>query len=122
MLEQFDNNTQIKLIEKIQEDVVYILECLVKDYTGEAKSELTDIVKWINSTSALRQEYRTYIMEALDKLLTAMRNDSNDRDARTNLIKIRHQLHNTLLSLKGEKPFYNYADVIEVAPPLHLTA
>lgn len=91
------------------EELVYILECLVKDLTGEAKSEISLLIGKIAVDVDCPAEVRKIISDGLESVLDCFRVDNYDRDARSQLITIRRQIRNTLSALEGGSSLYNYA-------------
>lgn len=97
-------------MEQIQEDVVYIIECLVQDYTGEAKGEIGGLIDTINAMEALDTGYREALLASLGKILRELRVLDPDGNARSELVTLRRKITNTRMQLLGATPKYNYAD------------
>jgi hypothetical protein len=51
-----DNSScqQVACLEKVHEEILYVLECLVEDYTGEARRELGDIMSLFQKSDFAR--------------------------------------------------------------------
>lgn len=107
-----DAPSQAALLEKIQDDIVYAIECLVYDHTGEAKSEVSDLVDSLSRADALSPEYRDSLQSSLEEILNALRLNSYDKTARSNLITLRRKIANTRLVLAGDAIKYNYANAL----------
>lgn len=104
--------TQHEFMEQIQDEIVYIIECLLQDYTGEAKSEVNSLINSIKAMEGLDSGYCKYLTAALEKILSDLRHDNQSYSARSDLIKLRQKVTNTRLQLLGRPLKYNYADVL----------
>ncbi len=91
------------------EDLVYVLECLVEDFTGEAKSEISLLIDKIAVDADCSAEVRRIINDKLQSVLNRLRIDNYDPDARSQLVKLRRQIRNTLSALEGSSSLYNHA-------------
>lgn len=105
-------NLQISCLEKIHEDILYALECLVEDYTRETRYELSNILK-DNAFTKLDRLYQAHIEIAISQIKDSLVHNSSDRDARSSLVKLRREVRNTICELSGQKQLYNYAPVIK---------
>ena len=111
MNNSFGTETQISILENIHEELLYAIECLVEDYTREARYTLSDVVKR-NDFIDLHELYRSHIETNLDKIYTGLMTSSPD--AKTSLIRLRREIRNTLCKLNGKELVYNYANAIGV--------
>lgn len=89
------------LVAKIQDDIVYVMEDLLFDYTGEAKSELGEILgRLAGQEAVLGPRFTGRLRELLEPALAALR----ARDMRTvhlALLGLRRGLRNCQLRLAG---------------------
>jgi hypothetical protein len=113
MSTEITSDTQITCLEKVHEDILYSIECLVEDYTREARSELGDVLKSV-AFGKLDELYRVHIETAIKQITTRLVQNSYDRDAKSWLVKLRRQIRNTIAKLHGMDRLYNYADAIEL--------
>lgn len=98
----------VTTLAKIQDDLVYVLEELLRDCTGEARSELTDVLRRLDAQTAvlgadLADQLRHWLQEELPRLRGGGRGDGH----RT-LIALRRGLRNAQLRLEGQPEIYPY--------------
>lgn len=98
----------ITTLAKIQDDVVYVIESLLEGFSGEAKSEMADIVERFPAQAPLlgevfARQLRPQLAQALELL------QGREREAAvTLLIGMRRGLRNCLLRLQGMGEVYPY--------------
>lgn len=98
----------ILTLAKIQDDVVYVLESLLEDYGGEARSEMVDIVARFPAQApllgeALARQLRPQLEQALELLR------GREREAVVRLlIAMRRGLRNCQLRVQGQDEVYPY--------------
>jgi hypothetical protein len=109
-----DNSScqQVACLEKVHEEILYVLECLVEDYTGEARRELGDIMTK-DFYKELHALYQVHIEAAINRIVKRLIHDSYDKEARSWLVQLRRQIRNTMTMLQSQGKLYSYADAIE---------
>lgn len=100
------------LLDQIQDEIVYILEFIVYDYTGEAKSEISEVIENINDMSALDAGYRQEMVSELGDALNELKLNSASRSARAKLIMLRRKVLNTRLQILGKSLKYSNAHTL----------
>lgn len=97
------------ILQGLQDELSYVIECLLEDYTGEAKSELGSLIHQVNAAQLDDQTRATLALLLGDALQELRRNNSNSH-ARSALVTVRRQLYNTRLQLAARPLKYNFAD------------
>lgn len=95
---------------RIEQDIIYAIECLVYNYTGEAKDEISALIRQISATEALDSGYSETLQTMLGKVFDELLSDNQSRSARSGLITLRRRVVNTELNLLGKEKIYNGAD------------
>lgn len=102
------------LVAKIQDDIVYVIEELLFDSTGEARSELGEIVgRLAGQEAVLGPRFTGRLRELLEPALEAMR----ARDRRTVSVALqglRRGLRNCQLRMAGLPRAYPYGTELGV--------
>lgn len=106
---------QLSLLENIEDDVVYCIEALLQDFTGEAKTELSTLLSQLHGMIGLVSGYRDGLIIALRGVLAKLRANSASRSARDQLITLRQRVANTRLQLAGRPGKYHYAGMLTAA-------
>ncbi len=106
---------QEALLARVEDDIVYVLECVLCGLTGEAKSELSDLVASISASPSMAPEYRRILTDVLRHIRDELVLDCTNATARDGLITLRRRVANTRRGLRGEQSKYNYADVMASA-------
>jgi hypothetical protein len=103
----------VATLGKIHEDMVYIVECIAQGLGGEAKTELSRLVDYLDELPECegRGEIRAAVQLALEK----MRWDAKGNRDETYCIRLRHRLYNTLEKNRGSEEMYSYADPFDVS-------
>lgn len=101
---------QSALLTRVLDDVIYIMESLFQNLTGEAKSSLSDLMSAIEGMVELDPAYREALSRDLNSVLDRLRYDDEDSAARDGLIHLRRSLSNTLLAEAGKPSKYAFAD------------
>lgn len=116
------NDSALRIeLEKIQDDLVYVLEEMLFDYQGEAKSELRDLIARVDQEpQLLGVEFSSRLHDLLSSALKALQS-RDTRKANIMLLEIRRGLRNTLLVLNGLPPLYRTKAALG-APGWQLTA
>lgn len=110
---------------KIQDDLVYVIEELLFDHTGEARSELAEILTRLEAQAPLLgPAFAARLRDELERWLPELRH--GDRvAARLALVALRRGLRNCLLRLDGQRETYPYGKELgwpgepAEAPPPH---
>lgn len=104
---------QAPLLEKLQDEISYIVECLLQDYTGEVKREISALIRLVDSIEGLDRVYRAGLSSALDLALQELGADNQSTAARGKIITLRRRVRNTCLVLLGKETYYNYAEPLD---------
>lgn len=124
-----ENTDVTALVAKLQDDIVYVLEELLFDCTGEARTELGEILARLDGQAALLgPRFTGRLRERLEPALAALRAGAM-RDACLALQGLRRGLRNCQLQMRGLPQAYPYgtelglpdrsADSAEVGPSAH---
>ena len=93
-------------LEGLEEALCYILECLVQELTGEAKSELRNLVSAVETDEGLDPSERTKLLEPIRECLGRLRVDSYDATARSKLVALRRRIHELRRRRRGLRATY----------------
>lgn len=96
------------VVEKIQDDLMYVIEELLFDRTGEAKSELADILHRLPAQRAVlgdafSDQMQALFSAALERLRRGTRHEAHDA-----LVDLRRGLRNCVQALDGQARTYPY--------------
>jgi hypothetical protein len=96
-------------IERVHEDLIYIIECLAQDITGEARTEVYALEKYIQSLNEDQLPSYAAIAKTLSDALDILRSHVDEKAVRTAilLIRVRMYLRNQLAICQGKEPIYN---------------
>lgn len=89
-------------LDGIHEDLVYIVECLAQNYTGEAKTELGELVAKIQESKQIADRHKKEIGDSLLLALDELRSRTDKEIVVVRIIKVRRLLRNTIRTLYGE--------------------
>lgn len=88
-------------LDAIEEGLSYVLECLVQEFTGEAKGELHKLIATVETTETIETTSRSDILGLLRGALGRLRSDSYDSAARAGLVTLRRRLRETRRALQS---------------------
>lgn len=98
----------IATIAKIQDDLVYVIEELLRDYTGEARGELVEMLHRLDAQAAvLGADFAGRLRDQLAPELSRLRGVERGA-AHGALIDLRRGLRNVQLRLQGQQDTYPY--------------
>jgi hypothetical protein len=93
----------------IQDELVYIIECIMEDFTGEAKGSFRNLETVIAAAVVLPALVRSEIHEQAAQLLQRLRTSAYDPQVRTDIVTLRRRIFNTIAALRGRDKTYHYA-------------
>ena len=103
------HGSQASLLETIEDNVVYVMENLLHDYTGEAKFCLTTTHQGVMNMEGLDANFKDVACSILKEIHDLLSENGSSREARDKLINLRHRITNTRMMLLGRAQIYNYA-------------
>ena len=97
------------VIEEVHEKLVYIIECLAENLTGEARREIVMLENLIQSLEDDQLPSSANIVLALKQALDSLNPLGVDRAARAALplTEARRFLRNKVQEIRGEERLYN---------------
>jgi hypothetical protein len=90
----------ISALTHILEEIIYIEECLLEDFTGEARSTLSELKSFVAGSGALAENTRRTILDGLE-------NASSGAHRAASLVNHRRRITNLLRERHGQSPLYN---------------
>jgi hypothetical protein len=100
----------IRELERLHNDLLYLMECLLEDLRGEFKYELFNTLQSSRESRALSATQRQVIVDALTAIDQAMRAAMNGALATNLLIRLRRRLWNTLRTLRDGR---DHGEILE---------
>ncbi len=101
--------SQADLLDEVERDITYAIECLLQDYTGEAKGELWTLIGSLGESQPLDEGYRTALLTRLEDIRHKLAVDNGSEAARLELVRLRRRVMNTRRLLLGQQPLYGDA-------------
>lgn len=100
-----DANSEIQatLLEEVEEDICYVIECWAQNHTGECKGELHSTAARCEADKQLDERYRTVICRTLTDAYQVLlhRNQEDYGRAISELGRLRQAVRNTARELRG---------------------
>lgn len=88
-------SAQARALAHFQDELSYIIECLVQDYTSEARHELSSLLDLVRASTDLGEPCRSLLADELETALAALRVDNRSSSARQALVSTRRRIYNT---------------------------
>ena len=101
-------------LDVVHEDIVYLFENLVRDYTGECKSELLNIIDRVPSDYGFPDEVVEVISTPLRNAYNLMAEQRDKGAGSQQLITSRQRLRDTIWTLRGKQVSYGTMSPIAV--------
>lgn len=94
---------QAVLLEEIEEDICYVIECWAQDLTGESKGELRSTSARCEADKQLDERYRTVICRTLTDASDLLRSRTPEDRGRaiSSLGQLRQAVRNSARELRG---------------------
>lgn len=103
----------IRGLTTIHEEISYIMECILCEYRGNAKTLIVDLTNKIKNTKGFSAEYSLKICGELDLLFDQLARVNQDfRPANDTVIRLRRMVWNTINELEGHTRKYASCGVL----------
>jgi len=94
-------------LSQLHEDLVYVIECLLETYTGEAKSTLADIIESLETRPSLEILKRPKLIADITTFRESLFGVGVNR---AEIIRIRRAVRNTIDQINVSRTVYAYVD------------
>jgi hypothetical protein len=111
-----DTSAKVDALLRIHDELVYIVECLVEDLTGEAKGSFRNLEAAIDAAVVLPTVARSEIREQATQLQHRLRAAAYDAQVRSDIVTLRRRVFNSIAALMGRDKTYNYAAPFAMNP------
>ena len=109
-----DADARLNACLRIHDELVYIIECLLQDLTGEAKGEFHHLHLAIDAAPCLPAAVREELHATATNFRERMVWPADDRQLPFDIATLRRRLFNTIAAMRGFDA-YNCAPAFEVS-------